>query len=118
RLAHRPQRLSPTLARKLARDSLSELQRRFQSSLDRERNIQASLTDLQASTGKDKEAARLPDGLRRRLFDLHSVANDLVSVPMALFQAVATAADDSPAGLHQLIPMFHAYAEERGKVDR
>ncbi|MCW3094930.1 MAG: hypothetical protein JWL77_548, partial [Chthonomonadaceae bacterium] len=112
------QRLYPALVRKQAHDSLAELQRRFQSSLDREQSISVSITALQASGGQDKNAARLPDSLRRRLFDLHSVANDLVSVPMALFQAVATAADDSPAGIRQLVPMFHAYAEERAKVDR
>lgn len=112
------QRLYPALVRKQAHDSLSELQRRFQSSLDREHSIQMSITALQSPAGKNKDASRLPDSLRRRLFDLNSVANDLVSVPMALFQAVATAADDSPAGLSQLIPMFHAYAEERAKVDR
>jgi hypothetical protein len=112
------QRLYPALVRKQAHDSLVELQRRFQSSLDREKSISDSITALQAPAGQDKNASRLPDSLRRRLFDLHSVANDLVSVPMALFQAVATAADDSPAGIRQLVPMFHAYAEERAKVDR
>jgi len=110
------QRLYPALVRKQAHDSLAELQRRFQSALDREKTISESITALQS--GKDKESARLPDSLRRRLFDLHAVANDLVSVPMALFQAVATAADDSPAGINQLIPMFHSYAEERARVDQ
>lgn len=111
------QRLYPALVRKQAHDSLVELQRRFQSSLDREHTINESILALQEPRDKKKDAPRLPDGLRRRLFDLHSVANDLVSVPMALFKAVATAADDSPAGINQLIPMFHAYAEERSKVD-
>jgi hypothetical protein len=112
------QRLYPALARKQAHDSLAELQRRFQSSLDREHSINESIAALQPATNKDKEPARPPDSLRRRLFDLNSVANDLISVPMALFQAVATAADDAPAGISQLIPMFHAYAEERTKVDQ
>lgn len=115
------QRLYPALCRKQARDSLSELQHRFQSALDREHNIQESITAIQSPSGKDgkdKDTPHLPNSLRRRLFDLHSVANDLVSVPMALFQAVAAAADDSPAGINQLIPMFHAYAEERAKVDQ
>jgi|GEM_PF-3497810 len=112
------QRLYPALCRKQAHDSLGELQRRFQNSLDREHSIEESIAAIQSPAGKEKEAPQLPNSLRRRLYDLNSVANDLVSVPMALFQAVAAAADDSPAGINQLIPMFHAYAEERAKVDR
>lgn len=111
------QRLYPSLCRKQARDSLSELQRRFQSALDRERGIAEDIAALQKPE-KDKKEERLPGALRRRLFDLQSVANDLVSVPMALFQAVAAAADDSSVSLNQLTTMFHEYDEERRKVDQ
>lgn len=112
------QRLYPSLVRKQAHDSLAELQRRFQSSLDREHTIQQNITAIQTAKEKDKNAeARMIGSLRRKLFDLHSVANDLVSVPMALFQAVATAADDSATSSAQLTSLFHSYAEERAKVD-
>lgn len=111
------QRLYPALCRKQARDSLIELQRRFQSALDRERGIAKSIATIQAMPDKEKEQ-HLPASLRRRLFDLQSVANDLVSVPMALFQAVTAAADNSAPGLNQLITMFHDYAEDRAKLDQ
>jgi hypothetical protein len=111
------QRLYPALCRRQAHDSLTELQRRFQSALDREQGIQKSIAEIQAATEKE-QSQRLPASLRRRLFDLQSVANDLVSVPMALFQAVTAAADDSAPGLNQLIKMFHEYSEDRVKLDQ
>ncbi len=112
------QRLYPTLSRKQAQESLDELQRRFQSALDREHGIEESITALQTSATQDKQPPRLPGSLRRCLFDLQSVANDLVSVPMALFQAVTAAADDSAPSLSQLIAMFHEYADERTRLDQ
>ncbi len=122
------QRLYPALCRKQAHDSLSELQRRFQNALDREHGIQESIAAIQAADSRDRAAQTksgqdrpehvLPGALRRRLCDLQSVANDLVSVPMALFQAVAAAADDSAPDLNQLTQMFHEYADERAKLDQ
>jgi hypothetical protein len=72
----------------------------------------------QDKSGQDKQEQVLPGSLRRRLFDLQSVANDLVSVPMALFQAVAAAADDSAPTIAQLDMMFREYADERAKMDQ
>jgi hypothetical protein len=122
------QRLYPAVCRRQARDSLSELQRRFQSALDREHGIQENIAAIEAADNRDKTAQAksgqdrpervLPGALRRRLLDLQSVANDLVSVPMALFQAVAAAADDSAPDLNQLTEMFHEYADERAKLDQ
>ncbi len=111
------QRLYPSMSRKQARDSLIELQRRFQSALDREQGIQKSISAIQAMSDKE-QSQHLPASLRRRLFDLQSVANDLVSVPMALFQAITAAADDAAPGLTQLITMFHEYGEDRAKLDQ
>jgi hypothetical protein len=111
------ERLYPGLCRRQAMESLSELGRRFQSALDREHGVESDISALSSSPNGSQDHPRVPGDLRRRLLDLQSVANDLVSVPMALFQSVAATADDASPTLSQLIHMFHDYADERSKMD-
>src|SRR5579872_483064 len=111
------QRLYPALARRQAHDSLMELQHRFQGALDREKGIQDSIAALDGAPATKDGTPGHPESLRRRLFDLQNVANDLVSVPMALFQAVAGAAGDTAPHLRQLIGMIKTYADDRASLD-
>lgn len=132
------ERLYPDMAAKQTKESLAELSRRFDRCLDR---VNSLLKDLaraqedearaaqanaartaqtgqagQAGAAKASTAVRLPSGVDHALVALQTAANQLVSAPMALFDAVAAATDSSAPTSAQLIQMIHQYAEERGKL--
>ncbi len=127
------QRLYPDMVTKQTKESLVELNRRFDKGLV---NVNAIMTDLAAAEAAEKAAAlakaepkpakpakddpkaskTLPPDVDHELLALQTAANELVSAPLALFNTVMAATDGSAPTAEQLISMIHAYALERGKL--
>ena len=100
-------RLYPTLVRRHTQESLTELQRRFTAALEREAQLEAALARGEAppdqmkadkqkkDAGKDAAPAAPVTRTRATLIALKSLAQELVPSPLALFETVAAAADNS-----------------------
>ncbi|MFN3651476.1 MAG: hypothetical protein ACK47B_18015 [Armatimonadota bacterium] len=116
-------RLYPNLVRKHTHQSLEELQRRFQEALDRVAKIETALTTPAAveqpkKDAKDGEAAPIPiDRTGHNLLALKTLADEMVPAPLALFETVALAADNSAPTPEQVIAMFSQYSAERRRLD-
>ncbi len=118
RSLHLTERLYPNLIRKHMEESLRELDRRFRQALQRAEQLEAALARGLAERDKGKKR-KLPESyVGQQLLALKSLADELVPLPLALFEAVVAAADDSAPTPEQLIDMFREYNEERLKVDR
>ena len=112
------ERLYPDLSRSQARDALLELQRRFEQAEQRVQTIQQSLDRAAATASASKAAAKSNAFTERQLLDLKSVTEELVSVPLALFDAVGAVLDASAPTSAQLIQMFQEYTRERTALDK
>lgn len=123
------QRLYPNLVNKHVKESLEELSRRFTLTLERcdalEKAIAAGdeppaeMPEIEERK-KDKKMPPVPvpaGRLGRNLLALKSLAEELVPAPLALFEAVAAAADNAAPTPEQFINMFRTYSNERRKVD-
>jgi hypothetical protein len=130
------ERLYPDMVTKQTKESLIELQRRFDQGLVNVTAIMKDLADAEAAEkaaalaktepkpakptkadSKDqKEPKTLPPDVDHELLALQTAANELVSAPLALFNTVMAATDGSAPTAEQLISMIHAYAAERGKL--
>lgn len=118
------ERLYPNLMRRHTEQSLRELQRRFGTALERAEAIERALVTGEmppmAEDEKAKEAAKPtpPEGrTRRTLVALKSLAEQMVPAPLAVFESVAAAADNSAPTGPQLVQMFTDYAAERRKLE-
>jgi hypothetical protein len=123
------ERLYPNLVKRQLEQSLRELERRFTSALTREAAIEADLglaapnADAAKAEKSDKSDKKRKDDkpapvrLSRTVVQLKSLADELVPAPLALFETVATAADNAAPTPEQLIGMLKDYAAERRKLD-
>lgn len=127
------ERLYPNLLRRHTEESLRELERRFTAALERAATIEKDLSQdpsvAPAPEGDDKETRKSKSGkegeskpapvsrVGRNLIALKSLAEELVPAPLALFDTVAMAAENSAPSAEQLIQMFKEYAGERKKLD-
>lgn len=121
------ERVYPNLVRKHMRESLEEVDRRFQRALERVEKIEQSLAraepppaDVETTAPAEGDPPVLirPGHVTRNLLALKSVASELVPAPLALFDAVVAAADDSAPDPEKLVEMLRAYTEARAQVDR
>lgn len=118
------ERLYPAMLRRHTQESLEELQRRYTEALQRVDQIEQMLArgEEVPLTDKEKEkASKMPQPpggrLGRNLVALKSLYEELVPAPLALFEAVASAADNSAPSPEQLVGMLKEYSEERRKLD-
>lgn len=120
------ERLYPTMVRRHTQESLEELQRRYTAALERvdqieqmlARGEELPLSDKEKEKSKDSKTAQLPAGrLGRNLVALKSLSEELVPAPLALFESVASAADNSAPSPEQLVGMLKEYSDERRKLD-
>jgi hypothetical protein len=111
------ERLYPSLIRKHTEDSLQELQRRFTTVLERADAIEKAMVSGQEPPA-DKAMPADGSRLRRSLVALKSLSQELVPSPLALFETVSQAADNSAPTPEQLISMFQEYAAERRKLEQ
>ena len=125
------QRLYPDMVVKQTRESLQELNRRFTQGLnqadiiiaeisksaDLEKRAAIAASNPPVNTKKEKKKAPIfiPD-VDHNLIALQTAANELVSAPLVLFDAVMAATDNSAPTADQLIQMIKGYASERGKL--
>lgn len=137
------QRLYPDMVNKQTRESLVELERRFNRGLDRVNVIISDLAKAQAAekaaaekrqalaAGQvdpkakkvkpseleaERRKAALSPNVDHELLALQTAANELVSAPLALFNTVMSATDGAAPSTDQLLQMIHAYATERSKL--
>ena len=118
------ERLYPAIVRRHTQESLEELQRRYAGALERVEQIEQMLArgeDLpvtDAEKKKDSKTPAPPEGrLGRNLVALKSLSEELVPAPLALFESVAVAADNSAPSPEQLVGMLKEYSDERRKLD-
>jgi hypothetical protein len=121
------ERLYPSLVRKHTEQSLRELARRYTAALEREAGLEKAVARLAGAPapkkdGKD-EGERHGEEERRlatpgqALVALKSLADELVPAPLALFDRVATTADNAAPTPQQFVDMVSAYAAERAKLE-
>jgi len=130
------ERLFPHLVRQHTENSLRELARRFDAALDRAGKIEQTLakgeappasekkSDKKSDKGADQAAERaqvaaeaLATSRNRNLLALKSLSEELIPAPMALFESVASVADESAPRPEQLVQMLREYTAERRKLD-
>lgn len=121
------ERLYPNLVRRQLEQSLKELERRFTSALTRVQAIEGDLglapppaEPVEKKDAKDdkKDTKLAPMRISRTIVQLKSVADELVPAPLALFETVALAADNSAPTPEQLIGMLKDYSTERRKLEK
>ncbi len=118
-------RLYPNLLRRYTEDSLREMSRRFAQALEREAKLEQALAQPEDPARPAKTDPKKPDAkavpvpaaspfrLSQNLLALKSLAEELVPAPLALFEAVAAAADNAAPTAAQLVDMMGQYARER-----
>jgi hypothetical protein len=122
------ERLYPAIVRRHTQESLDELQRRYSAALERVEQIEQMLAKGEELPVDEKEKDKGKDGktpqalppagrLGRNLVALKSLSEELVPAPLALFESVAVAADNSAPSPEQLVGMLKEYSEERRKLD-
>jgi hypothetical protein len=115
------ERLYPALVRRHTQESLEELQRRYTLTLERAERIEKALMMGEEPPAEDskKMPSPPPPGGRqgRNLVALKSLSEELVPAPLALFESVALAADNSAPSPEQLVGMLQEYSTERRKLD-
>lgn len=118
------ERLYPNLVRRQLEQSLKELERRFTSALTRVEAIEVDLGLAPPPETAEKEDRKEKGGTKpapmrisRTIVQLKSVADELVPAPLALFETVALAADNSAPTPDQLVGMLKDYAAERRKLE-
>jgi hypothetical protein len=111
------ERLYPQLLRRHSEEALRHMQQRFEAALAREEKIENSLAAGVAPPPDDRKKKSPPVRIDRSLIALKALADELVPSPMALFDAVASSADNSAPTQDQLIQLFRQYAEQRRVVE-
>jgi hypothetical protein len=111
------ERVYPNLVRQHTVESLQELERRFRNALQRADELEQRL-DPEPPRPRSKDAPPPPDLRDQRILAIKSVAMDLVSTPLELYDAVASAAAEAAPTPHQLISMFEEYTAERRKLEQ
>jgi hypothetical protein len=121
------ERLYPNLVRKHTEQSLRELERRFGVALERAEALEKELIPGSAppekksekkDRDKDRDAPPATVRLGRPVVALKSLADELIPAPLALFESVANAADNSAPTPEQLVDMIKQYAVERRKLEQ
>ncbi len=120
-------RLYPSLVRKHTEDCLREVQRRFDAALETVAKIELAMSKgdevppmpaRPAAAGKPAPPTVTPSTrAARNLLALKTLSEDLIPAPLAVFESVAVAADNSAPRGEQLIEMMKLYSKERQKLD-
>ncbi|MBM3458811.1 MAG: hypothetical protein FJX77_09805 [Armatimonadetes bacterium] len=120
------ERLYPGLLRRHTEQTLREMSRRFSAALERSEKLEQALVQGAAAPRPEKEKRKAPGGsappgspLRQsqNLLALKSLAEELIPAPLALFEAVAAAADNAAPSPTQLVEMMRQYSAERRKLE-
>jgi hypothetical protein len=126
------ERLYPNLIRRHTEQSLVEMGRRFGSSLERAERLEEGIskgepppeaprTERKGSGGRPRDEPKpgLVSGGRsgRALLALKSLAEELVPAPLALFDTVTAAADNSAPTTDQVVSMLREFARERKRLE-
>lgn len=112
------ERLYPQLVRRHTQESLEELGRRYTAALERAERIEKALMMGEEPPAEETKMPPPPGGRTgRSLVALKSLTEELVPAPLALFESVALAADNSAPSPEQLVGMLQEYSTERRKLD-
>jgi hypothetical protein len=106
------ERLYPEMSRHHTQQSLRELERRFRFALLRAEKIEQEMGGTKGKTTPERVGAG-----ERNLLALKSVADELTSAPMVLFEAIVSADDGAAPTAEQIRHLFREYGATRQRLD-